>query len=325
MITNKLQALFNAEQYHGWGRTKKYFEGWYYKVLNAAEDKAFAFIPGISMDEKGAQQAFIQILDGKKRTAEYHKFQASEFKATGGKFEINISNNLFAKEKMMLDLPTAKGELRFINQVSWPNQWYSPNIMGPFSFVPFMECYHGILSMDHRIEGQVKIHDETIDFTGGRGYMEKDWGHSFPSAYIWMQSNHFSQSGISLKASVAKIPWMGTSFIGFIAGLWLQDHLIEFTTYNFTKLRKSIADKKKVKLVMENSKYRLEILAHRDVSTKLASPIGGFMDGRVEESMTSKLEIQLFDKKKKQEIFEDMGRNAGLEVAGKVEDIIIVA
>jgi tocopherol cyclase len=186
-----------------------------------------------------------------------------------------------------------------------------------------MECYHGILSMNHSIEGQLKIHDELIDFTKGRGYMEKDWGHSFPSAYIWMQTNHFSQPGISLKASVAKIPWMGSSFVGFIAGVWLKDRLIEFTTYNFTKLQKSYADQEKVELVMENRNYRLEILAHREASTALASPISGFMDGRIEESMTTKIEVRLYDKKSQRILLEDTGRNTCLEVAGKVHEIII--
>ncbi len=69
MLTNKIQALFNPEQYHGRGINKRYFEGWFYKVVNAAEDKAFAFIVGIAMDENGDQQAFIQILDGKALTA----------------------------------------------------------------------------------------------------------------------------------------------------------------------------------------------------------------------------------------------------------------
>ncbi|MEZ4893124.1 MAG: tocopherol cyclase family protein [Saprospiraceae bacterium] len=35
------------------------------------------------------------------------------------------------------------------------------------------------------------INGEELDFTGGKGYMEKDWGRSFPSAYFWMQTNHF--------------------------------------------------------------------------------------------------------------------------------------
>ncbi len=40
--------------------------------------------------------------------------------------------------------------------------------MGPFSFIPFMQCYHGILSMDHDIEDSFEIDDEIVDFTKGR-------------------------------------------------------------------------------------------------------------------------------------------------------------
>ncbi len=323
MLKKKIQALFHPEQYHGWGRRKRFFEGWYYKIVNKKEDQAFAFIPGIAMDEQGKQQAFVQVLDGKKMKAEYHQFAAEDFVPQAGKFELAIGANYFSSTTLRLALPGATGELNFTKQVPWSSSWYSPGIMGPFSFVPFMQCYHGILSMDHQIEGQLTIEGTEIDFTGGRGYLEKDWGHSFPSAYIWMQSNHFSESGISLKASVAKIPWMGTSFVGFIAGIWLRDRLIEFTTYNFTRLRRSFADQEAVALHLENRRYRLQIRADREAATELASPIIGFMEGRVEESMTAKLEVALFDKKTQQFILQDVGRNAGLEVAGKISEIMI--
>ena len=319
MLINRIHALFAPEQYHGWGKTKRYFEGWYYKVINAAEDQAFAFIPGIAMDETGKQQAFIQVLDGKKHTAAYHRFEAQDFIPTPKTFAVQIGENHFSKTNIQLQLPNIKGQLQFQNQVPWPTAWYSPGIMGPFSFVPFMECYHGILSMNHTIEGSLDINDKTIDFSGGRGYMEKDWGRSFPEGYIWMQSNHFSQPDISLKASIAKIPWLGSHFIGFIAGLWLQNRLIQFTTYNFTRLRKCVIDTQNVEIVLENPKYHLQIQAKREAATILAAPILGFMDGRIEESMTSQLAIQLTDKKTKQILLDDTGHNAGLEVAGKVE------
>ena len=322
-MIRKLQSLFHPEQFQGWGKTKRYFEGWYYKVVNADETKAFAFIPGIAMDENGNKQAFIQVLDGNKQTAEYHKFESNFFKPSAGKFEIEIQNNFFTEDSVQLNLPNVQGKLNFSSLVPWPNSWYSPGIMGPFTFVPFMECYHGILSLDHTIEGELTINGELIDFTNGRGYMEKDWGHSFPSAYFWMQTNHFSTSGISLKASVANIPWLGSSFVGCIAGLWFNNHLYQFTTYNGSKLIKSFADNERVELVMENAKFRLEIIAHREKATKLASPISGFMDGRIEESMTSNIDIILFDKKKNITLLNDTGRNAGLEVAGEIKELFI--
>ena len=322
-ILTRLNAFFNPEQFQGWGKTKKYFEGWYFKVVHADETRAFAFIPGIAMDEKGNKQAFVQVLDGKKKTATYHKFDAALFIPARNKFLIGVDQNSFSERQLILNLPGVKGELNFSGNTPWPKPFYSPGIMGPYAFVPFMECYHGIISLDHRVDGELIIDDETIDFTNGRGYIEKDWGRSFPSAYFWMQSNHFAQTGISLKASVAKIPWIRNSFVGFIGGLWLHDRLFRFTTYNSSVLRKSFADDQKVELVIENNKYRIEILAHRDTATALASPILGFMDGRIEESMTARIDVKLTDRKNKSILFEDTGRNAGLEVAGNIPEIMI--
>jgi len=319
----RLNAFFNPEQFQGWGKTKKYFEGWYFKVVNADETKAFAFIPGIAIDEAGNKQAFIQVLDGKRKTAAYYKFEFSAFRPTEKKFLVDIETNWFSENHIKLDLPDVKGELNFTGNIPWPKPFYSPGIMGPYAFAPFLECYHGIVSMDHSICGELIIENEKINFNNGRGYIEKDWGRSFPSAYFWLQTNHFSEPGISLKASVAKIPWIRKSFVGFIAGLWLKDKLYRFTTYNNTTLRKSFADGEKLEIVLENKNYLLEILAHRDKATALASPILGLMDGRIEESMTANTSVRLYDKKNRTDLLNDTGRNAAMEIAGKIEEIFV--
>ena len=317
-----LPALFNPEQFQGRGKSRRYFEGWYFKVVNASESEAFAIIPGIAIDESGQRQAFIQILDGKRQTAIYHKFDFENFHSKKNEFNIRIGNNTFTQKQIELDLPGISGGLEFSSLVPWPKPWYSPGIMGPYAFVPFLECYHGIVSMDHAINGQLKVSDHSVDFTGGCGYTEKDWGRSFPSAYVWMQSNHFSLPGISVKASVAKIPWLGGSFVGFIAGIWLHDRLIRFTTYNGSTLKRLQVDPLHVELILENRQYHLSILAYRETATSLASPIQGMMEGRIEESMTSTLEITLTDRNINRVILQDAGRNTGLEVAGKIGEIV---
>lgn len=319
MLKKRLHAVWNPSLYHGWGRKKRFFEGWYYKVVCPQEQHAFAFIPGIAMDEAGKKQAFVQVLDGKKLTADYHKYKASDFFARPIMHDVLVGGSRFTEEKIELDLPNISGELQFENMTPWPSSWYSPGIMGPFSFVPRMQCYHGILSMDHGISGSLTINGELVDFTGGRGYMEKDWGHSFPEGYIWMQSNNFSREGISVKASVAKIPWMGTSFTGFIGGVLIDGKIYQFTTYNFTKLRQCGVNNDAVELVLENARYKLEITAHRGEETPLVAPIGGFMDARIEESMSAALEVVLTRKKDKSILLKDTGTSAGLEIAGKYE------
>lgn len=322
MIGTRLKAFFNPERFQGWGKTRKYFEGWYFKIVNADETRAFAIIPGVAMDANGGRQSFIQILDGKKKTSVYHKFHFEDFVPDPKIFRVQIGKNSFAETGFVIDVPDVTGHLDFAQNVPWPKPFYSPGIMGPYAFAPFMECYHGIVSMDHSIKGHLVVGDEHTNFDGGRGYIEKDWGRSFPSAYVWMQSNHFSEPGISLKASVAMIPWVTGSFVGFIAGVWLHDRLIRFTTYNSSKLILHNVDRERIALHMENKSHRLEILAHRDDATDLASPILGAMDGRIEESMTSLIEVKLIDRKTGAIVLDDKGRNTGLEVAGRVEEIV---
>ena len=120
MLKKRIQALFNPERYHGWGKTKNYFEGWYYKVLTADEKYAFAFIPGIAMDNEGNRQAFIQILDGKKLSAEYIKFSYKEFASESSTYRTEISDNIFEIDEIRLNLETAQGELQFKKSIPWP-------------------------------------------------------------------------------------------------------------------------------------------------------------------------------------------------------------
>jgi tocopherol cyclase len=316
-LSRNIKSFFNPEQFQGWGKQNSYFEGWYFKLVTQNRSHAYAVIPGIAMDEEGKKQAFIQVLDGMQNTAEYHRFDFNDFQAVPGKFEVRVADSFFSAERIKLDLPDFKGELTFTGNKPWPKPWYSPGIMGPYSFVPFMECYHGIVSMDHSIAGWLEKDKTKIDFSNGRGYIEKDWGRSFPSWYIWMQSNHFSKEGISLKSSVANIPWLRSSFTGFIAGLQLHDHLYRFTTYNGTKLTKMDSNEKEVILHFENSRHRLEIIALRNESTPLASPLRGLMDGRIEESMKGKIGVKLFHTKGGELIWEDEGGMAAIEVVGR--------
>lgn len=319
VILNRLHALWHPSCFHGWGRNRRFFEGWYYKIVNQDQSEAMAIIPGIAMDEKGQKQAFIQVLDGIRETAVYHRFDANEFVPSPKTHSLRIGDNFFTEQQMKLALPELKGEVFFDHLNPWSSSVFSPGIMGPFSFVPFMECYHGILSMNHKIRGGFTYQGKPITFEKGKGYIEKDWGHSFPEAYMWMQTNHFSEEGISVKASIAKIPWLGSSFIGHIAGVLLNGQLYEFTTYNGTRLIQCVISSDQVQVEMANRKYRLRLNAKREKSTALAAPISGFMDGRIEESMKAEVEVELYDKITKTILLADTGTSGGIEVAGKYE------
>lgn len=315
MFLTKLRALWNPDQYQGWGRTQQYFEGWYFKVVSRDERHAMAFIPGISMGTES--HSFIQVMDGKACKATYHRFTAGDFVPSHKEFDVKLGLNQFNGREIRLQLPDITGTIRLQNTTPWPKMLGAPGIMGWYSFVPFMECNHGIVSLDHELEGVLRIDGKEVDFTGGRGYIEKDWGQSFPRAYVWMQSNHFDTEGkTSLMASVAHIPWLGSYFIGFISGFWLDDRLIKFATYTGAKKHLELSGQQ-LTLVLQQSGKELRILAQQAPGTALISPLSGEMTGKIQESLQATLQVELLDKGVR--IFEGTGRNAGLEVAGNME------
>lgn len=316
----RLRATWYPDEYHGWGRTRRYFEGWYFKVVSPGEQHALAFIPGISMDHNGAQHAFIQVMDGKACRAQYHRFSADDFQPAVRRFEVAVGKNLFSGEKIRLHLPDISGEIGFRNTAPWPKMLGAPGIMGWYSFVPFMECFHGIVSLHHTLEGKLEIGKEEVDFAGGKGYIEKDWGRSFPRAYVWMQTNHFdTHDRASLMASVAHIPWLGSYFIGFISGFWLDGRLFRFATYTGAHKFLKISDDQ-VELIFKNPKTELRLLAKQAPGTALKSPISGEMTGKINESLQAVVQAELWENGLR--IFEGAGRNAGLEVAGAVDLLV---
>ena len=137
-----------------------------------------------------------------------------------------------------------------------------------------------------------------------------------------MQSNHFSQPGTSVKASIAMIPWLTSSFIGHIGGLLFEGKLYEFTTYNGSRIKKCNVFEDKVEIIIENGKFRLSLWVKRNNVTELAAPIAGFMDARIEESMKAEITVELFDKKTNTLLLYDIGFSGGIEVAGKYQKLI---
>ncbi len=319
-LFRRLRAAWHPDEFHGWGVKERYFEGWYFKVVSPDERYAFAFIPGISFGVDGTAHAFIQVMDGKACRAHYHRFTAADFVPRSDRFELGLGDNLFSGTSMRLALPGFEGILHFDDPVAWPKMLGAPGIMGWYSFVPFMECNHGIVSMNHTLRGSLTINGTGIDFTGGKGYIEKDWGRSFPRGYVWMQSNHFDTSDrASLIASVAHIPWMRSHFIGFISGFWLEGRLYKFATYTGAT-KHLVLHEHALTLEYKDRRRVLRIYAEQGANTALIAPIQGEMTGKINESLQATLQVELVEAGKR--IFEGRGRNAGLEVAGEVEMLI---
>jgi tocopherol cyclase len=324
---NFLRTTMHPEGFHGHGKRPPYFEGWYYKLIDRTEQHRYAVIPGIYLAPDASKtHAFVQILNGRTGQVVYHSYPATAFFCPPAELDIRLGPNRFTAQGLVLDVAEpdlhVSGELRFPEIHPWPVTIASPGIMGWYAWAPFMECYHGVVSLDHGIQGSLLINDAPVDFTGGRGYTEKDWGKSFPSAWVWMQTNHFPEFGVSLSASVAIIPWIGRSFPGFIVGLWLHGRLIRFATYTGAHLEELRVTDKNVQWAVRDGHHRLEISATRTSGGLLKAPSTLEMDRRVVESLQAAVTLRLTDWPSGGLVFEGSGRHAGLEVGGDMARLL---
>ena len=328
-MTQFLQTTLHPEWYHGHRKRPPFFEGWYYKLVDASEGYCYAVIPGIFKGaEAGTSHAFVQVLDGTTGQATYHRYPVEEFRAAEGELDVRVGPNHFTLEQVSLQVEaperTVSGEVHFTGLTPWPVTLVSPGIMGWYAWVPFMECYHGVVSLDHALEGVLAVNGKQVDFTGGRGYVEKDWGRSFPAAWVWLQSNHFDRPGTSITASIAVIPWLGSAFRGFIVGFWHAGRLYRFATYTGARVEKLAITGHSVEWVVRDRKYRLEMVAARTQAGLLRGPRAVDMGGRVPETLQATVAVRLSALAGGVEHlrFEGSGRNAGLEVAGELPRLL---
>jgi len=316
--------LFNPELFQGNLRKKHYFEGWYFKQVTQDQSYTFSFIPGVSLAENDSH-AFIQIMNGFDRSTDYIRYPLDEFSWDKRNLLLKIGPSVFTGNEISLDIRgeniQVTGQINFKNIVKYPKSIFSPGIMGWYSFIPFMECNHGIVSVNHDLLGRISVNRNVIDFDGGKGYIEKDWGVSFPEAWIWIQSNNFKEHDTSFSFSVAKIPWMGKYFIGFITFLYLNKKFYLFSTYNKSTVSEIARNKDIIEISVRSSENILKIRVIQNLFGELRAPVSGEMSRRIKESIDSEVHIQLFNKYNILE-YEGTGKSVGLEIIEKIFDYI---
>jgi hypothetical protein len=348
-LLRHLHKLFHPEIFQGTLDSTSYFEGWYFKLVDPARRQPLAVIPGVSLEPDGQGHAFVQVIDGTSARTAYHRYPLVSFVPARGEFRLTVGPNYFTRRQIRLDLGQGKGRVcgtvSCEGHVPWRPRPWAPGVMGWYSFVPFMECYHGLVSMDHSLRGSLCLGDREVDYNGGRGYIEKDWGTSFPSDYIWLQCNHFERPGTSLMASVARIPWLGQEFTGFIILLARQGRIRCWATYTGARLEVLSYSRGQVELVVSDRHSRLALSAARSghlirlggaspdsraeaegaaSSTDsafglLQSPHQGSMEGRIAETLTAEVRLTLTEPtgSRGRLVFEGQGGTAGLEVEAR--------
>jgi len=310
----KNPEVFQGEEYIK--TNKNYFEGWYFKNTN--DIGGISFIPGININGQ-EKKAFIQVITNS--SSYFVNYSIDDFEFSFNPFYIKIGDNYFSKNKIHIDVADEAqnlkvfGELKYSGDKNIKTDVFNPNIMGPFSYIPFMECNHAILNMKSRANGVIEINNNKMNFYNGIGYIEKDWGYSFPKSYIWCQGNNFKKSDASFMVSIADIPFKAFHFRGLICDLIIDDNEFKFATYNNSKLIEYNVDNEFLNIILQKGRYYLEIKSKYDEGLKLYAPVKGKMEKDIFESISTSITVTL--KKDNIIIFSDTSTNCGLEIVRK--------
>lgn len=313
---NRLFLMKNPEVFQGekyLNTNKNYFEGWYFK--NTGNEGGISFIPGININDK-SKKSFVQIITND--SSYFVDYNIEDFNFSANPFYIKIGENTFSKDGININIKDDKqnlnvyGNIKYSDSESISKNLLNPNIMGPFSYVPNMECNHAILAMKNNINGLININNKEINFNNNFGYIEKDWGYSFPKSYIWCEANNFEKSNASFMLSIADIDYKLFNFRGIICDLIIEDKEFKFTTYNNAKLVKYGVNNNSINITLRKGLYDLNIKSEYNIGNKLAAPVKGKMERNIYESICETIALEL--KRKGEIIFQNMSKNCGLEV-----------
>lgn len=317
-----LRKLYNPPEFQGSLRKKNYFEGWYLKHVSADLNHSISFIPGISLSKDS--HSFIQIIDGSTGKSFYIRYDLKDFSFERGRFFVRIGESFFSDHFSEINIQSeninTSGKIEYKNILPFPVTLINPGVMGWYSFVPFMECKHGVVSMSHLLSGELIMNGQKIDFNDGKGYIEKDWGTSFPESWVWIQCNHFDNKDGSFMLSVAKIPWMGKYFIGFLGFLQTSDHFCRFSTYNRSRIIHFEKNGNNLKIGILNKDLHLDMDVSLKQFSELKAPMSGIMNRYMKESVDSEIEIVMNYRSGKNSLTL-FGMSAGLEITGDINTL----
>lgn len=288
--------------FKGSKKNKSYFEGWYFK--HQMDNNTIAFIPGINIDSYGNKSAFIQVITN--NTSYKIIYSYKEVSIDRNNFKIKIGNSTFSDKGINIDIKDK--DISISGRIIYGE--FTPlksDIMGFFKHFPFMECNHGVLSLYHKTKGSININGETINLEQGIGYIEKDWGSSFPKTYLWNHCNYFKNEVCSIMVSIADIPFLGFNFKGCIAVVYYRGKEYRLATYNGVK----ILEYSKEKIEIQRRDYRLVINVKSELGQELLAPRTGEMTRTIYENPSCEAEYIFYCKEK--EVFKLKSHMASFE------------
>jgi len=311
--------------YHWDGTSRRFFEGWYYRVTLPQEGQTFAFMYSIEdpIGGKPYSGGAAQIIGPNdqyllRTFPDVSKFWASrDVLALGHWGKTDLTQPLYllpseferyVKEGYQATATLNQGAIhdpatghycRWQYEIKpllgWGNQGsIQQSTAGWLSFLQIFEPGWQILMAHGLASGWIDWNGNLYEFTNAPAYGEKNWGGAFPKRWFWVNCNLFDgEPDLALTAGGGRrgVLWWMESVA--MIGLHYQGKFYEFVPWN-SQVHWNIQHWGKWEMQARSGQYEVELIGTTDLlGTPLRAPTENGLVFCCRDTMQGQLNLEL--------------------------------
>ncbi len=337
--------------YHWDSSSRRFFEGWYYRVSLPQHGSTFAFMYSIEdpIGGKPHSGGAAQIL-GPEDEYLWRTFPAVErFWASPSQLELGHWGKTDLRTRPIWLMPAeferhvqdgyqatatwnqgAIYDPRFDRPCRWQYSiqpvygWgdkggSQQSTAGWLSFLPIFEPGWQILMAHALATGWIEWKGKRYEFTDAPAYSEKNWGGAFPQKWFWLNCNSFDgEKDLALTAGGGRrgvLWWMDSVAM---VGLHYRGKFYEFVPWN-SEVHWDILPWGRWQMQARNAEYEIELTGTTELpGTPLRAPTADGLAFCCRDTMQGQLSLQLRSRSggKSQLILDAKSSLCGLETGG---------
>jgi len=325
--TNPFKSTQTPHSGYHWDRSsRRFFEGWYYRVTIPEIEQTFAFMYSIEdpIGGKPHSGGAAQILGPNdeyiwRTFPDVNKFWAkNDVLALGhwGKTDLQsqplyllpaefhryIQEGYQATATLNQGIirdPATGNYCRWQYEIKpvygWGNKGQlQQSTAGIVSFLPIFEPGWQILMAHGKASGWIDWNGKIYEFTNAPAYSEKNWGGAFPQKWFWLNCNSFDgEPDLALTAGGGRrgVLWWMESVA--MIGLHYQDKFYEFVPWN-SQVSWNIQPWGRWQMQARNFNYEIELTGTTHLpGTPLRAPTANGLMFCCRDTMQGKLDLEL--------------------------------
>ena len=253
-----------------------HFEGWYYRAFDPESRQSWVLIAAYWVEDNYEGNGFLELIQHPEGTVykqEFSSVNIEEIQASQGEFDLRLGDVQLGANKIDGVMWTDDGQRLEIDlEITDCAQWGAPDddnnrwTMGWSTEAPGIPIRWHVHHLKANMSGTIRTPEHEWTLSEIPLHQEKNWGRSFPSSWMWLQSNHFEgRPDVAFAAAGGPIfPWRFTPH-GYMAGLRWRDQFFTWRTHDthtFPEAEFWIDHERRLaiwRLVGENYRHRIEV------------------------------------------------------------------